>query len=79
MEPAPYAVIDEQFLETPFYGSRQMTRWLRRQGVVQRCQHFRFPLKPGEAIRIVRERLRQDLQRHVPVELRVSRSIHLAL
>ena len=23
---------DEQFLETPFYGSRQMTRWLRRQG-----------------------------------------------
>ena len=25
-------VIDEQFLETPFYGSRQMTRWLRRQG-----------------------------------------------
>ena len=24
--------IDEQFLETPFYGSRQMTRWLRRQG-----------------------------------------------
>ena len=25
-------IIDEQFLETPFYGSRQMTRWLRRQG-----------------------------------------------
>ena len=25
-------VIDEQFLETPFYGSQQMTRWLRRQG-----------------------------------------------
>ena len=24
--------IDEQFLETPWYGSRQMTRWLRRQG-----------------------------------------------
>ena len=24
--------IDEQCLETPFYGSRQMTRWLRRQG-----------------------------------------------
>ena len=21
--------IDEQFLETPFYGSRQMARWLR--------------------------------------------------
>ena len=25
-------LIDEQFLETPFYGSRQMTRWLCRQG-----------------------------------------------
>ena len=25
-------LIDEQCLETPFYGSRQMTRWLRRQG-----------------------------------------------
>lgn len=24
--------IDEQFLETPWYGSRQMARWLRRQG-----------------------------------------------
>lgn len=24
--------IDAQFLETPFFGSRQMTRWLRRQG-----------------------------------------------
>ena len=24
--------IDEQFLETPFYGSRQMARWLLRQG-----------------------------------------------
>jgi putative transposase len=23
--------IDEQFLETPWYGSRQMARWLRRQ------------------------------------------------
>ncbi len=25
-------LIDEQFLETPFYGSRQMARWLRREG-----------------------------------------------
>ena len=25
-------LIDEQFLDTPYYGSRQMTRWLRRQG-----------------------------------------------
>ncbi len=25
-------LIDEQFLATPYYGSRQMVRWLRRQG-----------------------------------------------
>ncbi len=25
-------LIDEQFLETPYYGSRQMARYLRRQG-----------------------------------------------
>jgi len=25
-------LIDEQFLKTPYYGSRQMMRWLRRQG-----------------------------------------------
>jgi putative transposase len=25
-------LVDEQFLKTPFYGSRQMTRWLRRKG-----------------------------------------------
>ena len=25
-------LVDEQFLETPYYGSRQMTRFLRRQG-----------------------------------------------
>ena len=27
-------LIDEQFLETPWYGARQMSRWLRRQGHV---------------------------------------------
>jgi putative transposase len=25
-------MIDEQYLETPFYGSRRMTQWLLRQG-----------------------------------------------
>jgi len=25
-------IIDEQFLETPFFGSRQMAKWLRRRG-----------------------------------------------
>ena len=27
-------LLDEQFLETPWYGSRQMARHLRRQGVI---------------------------------------------
>ena len=40
--------IDEQFLETPFYGSRQMTRWLRRQGyVVSRKRVQRLMRKMG--------------------------------
>ncbi len=39
---------------------------------------FDFPLEPIKAIRIVRERLRKDFERHVSVELGVPRSIHLA-
>ena len=41
-------MIDEQFLETPFYGSRQMARWLRRQGhVVSRKRVMRLMRKMG--------------------------------
>ena len=36
--------------------------------MVQGGEDFGFPLKPCEPIRIVREGLRQDLQRHIPVE-----------
>jgi len=40
--------IDEQFLETPFYGSRQMARWLRRQGyAVSRKRVQRLMRKMG--------------------------------
>ena len=40
--------IDEQFLETPFYGSRQMTRWLGRQGyAVSRKRVQRLMRKMG--------------------------------
>ena len=46
-------------------------------GMVQRGEDFRFALKPGEAFRIVGERLWQHLQRHVPVELGVAGAIHL--
>ena len=41
-------LIDEQFLETPFYGSRQMARWLRRQGyAVSRKRVQRLMRKMG--------------------------------
>ena len=33
VEPRLMRLIDEQFLETPWYGSRQMARHLRRQGM----------------------------------------------
>ena len=46
-------------------------------GMVERRQNFGFALEPCEAIRIIRERLRQYLQGHVPVELGISGSIHL--
>jgi putative transposase len=41
-------LIDEQFLETPYYGSRQMARHLRRQGyVVGRKRTSRLMAKMG--------------------------------
>jgi len=43
-------LIDTQFLETPFYGSRQMTRHLRRQGYcVSRKRIRRLMRKMGLA------------------------------
>ena len=47
-------------------------------GMVQRGQDFRFTLKAGEAIRIVGEGLRQDFERHVPIQFGISGPIHLA-
>jgi len=35
-------------------------------------------LEAGETIRLVRERVGQDLDRHVPVQPCIARSIHLA-
>ena len=46
-------------------------------GMVQRGQDFGFALEPGESIRIFREGLAQNLQRHIPVELGVPGSIEL--
>ncbi len=47
-------------------------------GVVQRGEDFGFTFKPGEAIRILCERLGEHFEGYVSVELGVSRPIHLA-
>ena len=46
-------------------------------GMVQRGQDSGFTLKPCESIRNSRKRFRQDLQRHLPVQLRVGGLIDL--
>ena len=38
----------------------------------------RWRLKPGEAVAVARERMRQELDRNVALQLRVSRAVHLA-
>ena len=45
--------------------------------MVQRGEDPGFAFEARQAIGIVRERLRQNLERHVSVELGISRSIHL--
>ena len=46
--------------------------------VIQRREDFGFALEPSEPVGISRERLRQDLERHIAVERGVSGLIHLA-
>ncbi len=47
-------------------------------GMIERGEHEGFTLKPGEAIRIVREQVGEDFERDVALQLRVARSVHLA-
>ena len=46
--------------------------------MIERGEYLRFSAEARKPIRIARERLRQDLQRHIAVELRVFGAIHLA-
>ena len=46
--------------------------------MIQRREDLRFALEAREAIGIVRERVRQDLDRDVAIQLRVARAIDLA-
>ena len=45
--------------------------------MVQRCEDFSFSLEPGEPLRVSGKRLGQDLERHLALELRISRLIDL--
>jgi hypothetical protein len=46
--------------------------------MIQRGQQLRFALKPGQPLRIVRKRLRQDFDGQVAPQLDVVRLIHFA-
>jgi hypothetical protein len=47
-------------------------------GMVQRSKDFGFPLKPGQALGIGRERIRKHLDGDSALQVRVRRAIHLA-
>ena len=46
--------------------------------MIQRRQHVRFALEAGQTFGIARERVGQDLERDVALQLGVARAIHLA-
>ena len=55
LNPAPMRSIDEQFPETPWYGSRQMTRHLRRAGHGIGRERVRRPMRKMELVPIYRK------------------------
>ena len=46
--------------------------------MIQRRERLRFALEPREPLGIARERVGQDLDRDVAIELRIAGAIHLA-
>ena len=51
---------------------------VRDERMIQRREHARFALEPRQPVRIVNDRIGQDLDRDVAVEARVARAIDLA-
>ena len=47
--------------------------------MVERGQHLRFAPESRQPVRLGREGVGQDLQRHVAVESEIPRAIHLAI
>ena len=48
-------------------------------GMVQRGEDSGFTLEPGQAFGVIGEQIGQDLEGHIPAELRVPGPIHLPL
>ncbi len=46
--------------------------------MIERRQHTRFALESRQPLGVRRERVRQDLDRHIAPEARVVRAVHLA-
>ena len=46
--------------------------------MVERGEHLRFALEPGESFGVAGEGVRQDLDRDVAIQLGIARAIHLA-
>ena len=46
--------------------------------MIQRGEDLCFPSETGKPIRIVRERFRQHLERHIAAQLHIARAIHFA-
>ena len=51
---------------------------LRDVGMVERSQNLCFTLKPRQSLWVGRERFGEDLERHLPLELGISRLIDLS-
>ena len=47
--------------------------------MVQRCKHFGFTLEPRKPFRIGDERLGQNFQRNVALQLRIARAVDLPI
>ena len=51
---------------------------LRDVGMIQRCEGLGFAREPCEPLGVARERVRQDFDRDVAIQLRIAGAIHLA-
>ena len=80
MKPSPYSTLEG---EDAGWVNRRVTRFLQTVDggdvrMVQRGQDLGLTLEAGQAVGVISKHVRQDLQRHVPVQLGVTGAIDLA-